>query len=153
MAAADCGFAQTSAPSPKTSVGGLSRRATIQYVNKQFGFTFTLPADWRGYTIVMGEWSGDGDMAAVKGPVLSIQHPRWTEKNPWQDIPIMIFTHPQWSLMEDGRLTVSAAPYTPGEIGRNRTYVFAFPPRFNFDRDEGYEEVIEIMKGHPLHAF
>ena len=79
--------------------------------------------------------------------------PRWTEANPWQDIPIMIFTHSQWSLVNDGSAAVSAAPYEPGEVGRNRKYVFALPPRYNIDEDEGYREVIEILNGHPLHPF
>lgn len=153
LVAADCSFSQTPVPPPKTAVGRVSSHATIQYVSKQFGFRFALPADWGRYTIVMNEWSGDGNMADVKGPVLSIRHPHWTEEKPRQDIPIMIFTYPQWKLVQDGKLSVSAAPYGPGEIGRNRTYVFALPPRYNFEGDEGYEEVNEIMKGRPLHAF
>ena len=153
ITAANYSFSQTSSPSPKSAIGRPSPHAIIQYVNQQFGFRFTLPADWSGYKIVMSEWSGDRDMAGVKGPIVSIRHPRWTDENQWQDIPIMIFTHSQWSLVEDGKLTVSAAPYDPGEIGRNRRYVFALPPRYNFDRDEGYDDVINIMKGHPLHAF
>jgi hypothetical protein len=153
MATAVCGSSQTHAPSNKTAIGSLSSHSTIRYVSKQFGFRFTLPADWRGYSIVMGEWSGDGNMADVKGPILSIRYPLWTEETPRQDIPIMIFTHRQWRLVDDGTLYVSAAPYGPGEIGRNRSYVFAFPPRYTNAEDEGYEEVIKIMNGQPLHAF
>lgn len=101
----------------------------------------------------MDEWSGDGDRTDVRGPVLSIRHPRWTEQDHWQDIPIMVFTYPQWKLVDDGSVSVSAAPYGPGEIGRNRKYVFALPPRFLIDEDTGYREVIQIVKDHPLHAF
>lgn len=127
--------------------------STIQYINKQFGFRFTLPSDWRGYRIVMDEWSGIDDMANVKGPLLRIRNSHWTERNPWQDIPIMIFTLSQWSLVDDGILAVSAAPIGPGEIGRNEKYVFAIPPRsIGFDEEEGYMEVAELLKGHPLQA-
>jgi len=149
IAAANCSFSQTSASSPKTVVGHRSSHATVQYVNKRFGFRFTLPAGWRGYTIVMDEWGGGEE----KGPCLSIRHPHWTEESPRQDIPILIFTHPQWRLVNGGNINVSAAPYGPSEIGRNRRYVFALPPRYNIDQDDGYEEVNEIMGRKPLHAF
>jgi hypothetical protein len=103
--------------------------------------------------IVMHEWSGNRELADVKGPILLIRHPRWVEETPRQDIPVMIFSHSQWSLLEDGRLTVSAAPYDPDEIGRNRTYVFALPPRYINDAEDGYEEVVKIMDEHPFRAF
>ncbi|HEY1500297.1 MAG TPA: hypothetical protein VGF88_12015 [Acidobacteriaceae bacterium] len=45
----------------------------------------------------MSQWSADRALAGVKGPLLSIRNPHWTEANPWQDIPIMIFTNSQWS--------------------------------------------------------
>lgn len=153
MATAVCASSQTPAPSHKTAIDSPSSHSTIQYVSKQFGFRFTLPADWKGYSIVMEEWSGDENMADVKGPILSIRHPLWTEETPRQDIPIMIFTHRQWRLVEDGSLNLSAAPFGPGKIGRNRTYVFALFPRYTNAEDEGYEEVIKIMEGRPLHAF
>ncbi|HEX3985085.1 MAG TPA: hypothetical protein VHX13_00645 [Acidobacteriaceae bacterium] len=130
-----------------------SASATIVYVNRQYGFRFTLPADCRGYSIVTDEWMGSAPANNERGPLLSIRDPRWTEEQPRQDIPIMIFTGAQWKLLQNGKLTVSAAPYDPGEIGRNRRYVFAIPPRYNFDEDPGYREVMEILKEHPLHAF
>ncbi|MGB7136945.1 MAG: hypothetical protein WBD46_16780 [Acidobacteriaceae bacterium] len=131
-----------------------SRPAAIEYVNRQYGFRFTLPADWAGYTIVMRQWSGDGGKAMIRGPLLFFRNPHWTKEDPWEDIPIMIFTHQQWRLVDNGTLNVSgAAPYGPGEMGRNRKYVFALPPRFSSDENEGFREVIDIVQGHPLHAF
>jgi hypothetical protein len=138
---------------PKIVESRPSPNATIQYVNRQFGFRFTLPAGWKGFTIVMSQWSADRALAGVKGPILSIRNPHWTEANPWQDIPIMIFTHSEWSLVDDGSASVSAAPYGPGQIGRNRKYVFAVPPRFDTDEDEGYREVDHLLQGHPLRTF
>jgi hypothetical protein len=97
----------------------------------------------------MDQWDG----GVEKGPCLSIRHPQWTEESPRQDIPIFIFTHRQWKLVNDGSISVSAAPYGPSKIGRNRRYVFALPPRYSTNEDEGYVEVGEIMRRKPLHAF
>jgi len=89
----------------------------------------------------------------VAGPVVTIRNPHWTEQQPWQDIPIMVFTIEQWKLVEDGALIVSAAPIGPGEIGRNCRYVFALPPRYNYADVEGIEEVNVLMRTQPLHAY
>ena len=48
-------------------------------------------------------------------------------------------------LLESG-----AAPINPSELGRNKRYVFALPPRYNFAFPTGYEEVEEILEGKPL---
>jgi len=155
LAASICCLGQAPACAPKPSSGCVTH-SQIYYVNRQFGFRFTLPPDWTGYTILLGEWggdwNGDSDRPDEKGPILSIRHPGWTEDNPWQDIPIMIFTHAQWRAVDSGALIVSAAPFGPQEIGRNRRYVFALPPRYLVDENKGYEDVLRIMQGHPLHA-
>jgi hypothetical protein len=65
----------------------------------------------------------------------------------------MVFTKAQWQLIEEHRLIVSAAGIGPGEIGRNKKYVFALPPRYNYALIDGWEEVYEIIQNHPLHAF
>jgi hypothetical protein len=65
----------------------------------------------------------------------------------------MIFTYPQWDLIDKGDLAVSAAPFGPGEIGRNSRYVFALPPRYNFADAIGVDEVIAIMRSNPLYAY
>ena len=86
----------------------------------------------------------------MKGPLISIRHPLWTEADPRQDIPIMIFTKAQWRLIEEGKLIVSAAPIRPSEPGRNIKYVFALPPRFNYAFIAGWQEVDDIIQRHPL---
>ena len=35
---------------------------------------------------------------------------KWTKEKPRQDIPIMIFTHYQWSSLEKGEIHIGAAP-------------------------------------------
>jgi hypothetical protein len=104
LAAADCSFGRTTVSPPKAAVGRGSSHATIQYVSKQFGFSFALPADWRGYTIVMDEWSGEGNMADVKSPILSIWHPHWTEEKPRQDLVRLI--HARASIRSSNRVLI-----------------------------------------------
>ena len=89
---------------------------------------------------------------SVSGPLVTIRNPRWTEEYPYQDILIMIFTKDQWKLVDGGLLVASAAPFPPGEIGRNDKYVFALPPRMiGYADEEGQIEVANILKRNPLH--
>jgi hypothetical protein len=64
-------------------------------------------------------------------------------------MPIMIFTIAQWN---DGPI-VSAAPIEPAELGRNEKYVFAVPPRWDYDFSEGYEEAEKLLTPSYLHTF
>ena len=135
----------------------------VEYRNTQYGFTFSLPADWKGYSIVTEKWQGfpistgnassSTTSAAVYGPELLIRNPLWTAKNPRQDIPIMIFTTAQWGLVQQMKLSVGAAPVPPSELGHNSTYVFALPARYNYAFQTGYQEVEKILAGKPLQAF
>jgi hypothetical protein len=138
---------------------------SIVYTNKQYRFKFYLPKSWKGYSIIVSEWCGGvweptsdeaGGTQATRterGPEITIRHPLWTEANPRQDIPIMVLTLAQGELADKGILIVSAAPFGPGEIGRNSRYVFALPPRFNYADVIGVEEVNNIIFNDPLHGF
>jgi hypothetical protein len=130
---------------------------SIVYVNQKYRFRFTLPSSWKGYTIFTNsrpleaqDAPGQSNHPAGILVTLSIRHPLWTEQNPRQDIPIMIFTHKQWELVQQEKIIVSAAPFPPSELGRNTRYVFALPPRYNFAFPTGYEEVEKILQGKPL---
>jgi hypothetical protein len=115
-----------------------------------------LPASWKGYSIVETQWDGSrGSESDLEehGPLILIRHPLYTENNPREDIPIMIFTRKQWREVDNGDFSVSAAPFGPGEIGKNKKYVFALPPRFDYDFLDGWEEVVKIVQGGPLHAY
>ncbi len=139
-----------------------SARATrlIQYRNTKYRFTFSLPATWMGYSTVEDTWTdannsgARGDEVLARGPGIRIVNPQSTPAKQYQDIYIMVFTHAQWDSLQRGDLVVSAASIGPGEIGRNHKYIFAVPPRM-IDTDVlyGWEEVVEIMHGNPLHAF
>lgn len=127
----------------------------VLYRNPEYGFTFTLPAAWEGYAVVTTEWEGlpvGGSDPVQTGPMISLRHPLWTAEAPRQDVPIMIFTVDQWGALQEGEFHIGAAPMGPRELGRNTEYVFALPARYNYAFPEGYEEVEEILEGHPLQA-
>ncbi len=143
-------------PSGSASPSASATQTVLTYNNAEYGFSFSLPQSWKGYTIVTSKWEGSiqdgkGNNLTKNGPELSIRHPQWTEKNPRQDIPIMIFTLAQWSDIQADKLHIGGAPVNPTELGRNSTYVFALPARYNFAFPTGYEEVEEILKTNPLH--
>ena len=129
----------------------------IEYKNTEYGFDFSLPTNWKGYTIISDNWKGNivdaQPSQSIKGPEIFIRNPLWTKDNPYQDIPIMIFTYDQWSLIQLEKLSVSAAPIGPSELGRNTKYIFALPARYNFAFPTGSEEVEKIIESKPLLAF
>jgi len=92
-----------------------------------------------------------GDRARKEtGPIINIRNPRWTKANPYQDIPIMVFTIDQWNALQNDEFQIGAAPIGPTELGRNSKYVFAIPARYNFAFPSGYQEVEMILAGTPL---
>jgi hypothetical protein len=124
----------------------------VVYSNLQYGFSFTLPDSWKGYSVVTEEWRGfDMDSTYEKpaptktGPIIHIRHPAWTESVPRQDIPVMVFTLEDWNLIVSEKLSVGAAPIPPRELGRNSKHVFAIPARYNYAYPVGFEEVDEII--------
>ena len=125
----------------------------IVYRNSQYGFNYTLPESWKGYSIVTSTWGG-ADVKTLKtlatGPMLSIRHPQWTPENQRQDIPIMIFTVDQWNSLELGEFHIGPAPINPSKLGRNTKYVFALPARYNYAFPPGYKEVETILANNPL---
>lgn len=151
--------AQSYTPSPRPAAPLAN---SIVYTNTQYGFRFLLPRTWTGYTVVTdGTWGGtpivngepqDRPGQQVKGPLLRIRNPQWTTADPHEDIPIMVLTRAQWAMVEHDSLITSAAPFPPSELGRNAKYVFALPPRYNYDYATGWEEVEKIIDTRPLHA-
>lgn len=130
---------------------------SILYSNTKYGFEFTLPMSWKGYSIVEEKWAGQTvdskKSVASEGPKILIRNPLWTKEIPRQDIPIMIFTLSEWDLIQQEKLSVGAAPIGPSELGRNNEYVFALPARYNFAYPVGFEEVQNILESKPLRAF
>jgi hypothetical protein len=134
-------------------------KATEVYKNTIYGFTFDLPISWKGYSVIVeykqGEINSDKQETTKiekTYPQITIRHPMWTKADSRQDIPIMVFTHSQWRLVEQGELITSAAPIGPAMLGQNSKYVFALPPRYNYAFPTGFEEVNEIIRSRPLHS-
>jgi hypothetical protein len=128
----------------------------LLYKNTKYGFSFSLPDSWEGYSIITGKWEGNpigSDTITEQGPIISIRNPDWTQENPYQDIPIMVFTLSQWDLLQQEKFHIGAAPIGPTELGRNAEYVLALPARYNFSFPTGYEEVEKILEGNPLETF
>jgi hypothetical protein len=149
---------QTTAATQVSTTSSSVASNSIEYRNEEYGFIFSLPPSWSGYSIVIMQWEGfpnraDGGSQGtepVHGPEILVRHPLWTAAHPRQDIPIMVFTLAEWDQVRSERLAVGAAPIPPSELGRNSTYVFALPARYNYAFPTGYEEVEQILKGHPL---
>lgn len=129
------------------------------YINDEYGFIFSLPESWKNFSTVDSQWNGlpidspDPEKNKISGPIINIRHPKWTKENMRQDIPIMIFTNEQWQLIEDEKLILGAAPIPPSELGRNKSYIFALPARYNYAFLEGFEEVEKILNNKPLLTF
>jgi hypothetical protein len=49
----------------------------------------------------------------------------------------MIFTIDQWNLIQQEKISVSAAPIGPSKLGQNSKYIFALPARYNFAYETG----------------
>jgi hypothetical protein len=143
-------------PLPGTpSVVTTSPATSIVYKNTEYGFDFTLPVNWQGYSIVKDTWVGISATATSTqhGPKLLIRNPKWTTAAPYEDLPIVIFTIAQWDAYLAESFSVFAAPIRATELGRNNVYVFALPPRWDFDYSLEYKEAEDIIAGNPLQAF
>ncbi|NIS72013.1 MAG: hypothetical protein GTO12_24720 [Proteobacteria bacterium] len=149
---------ETHPPGLLTSTPAEQTVSLVEYRDTKRGFSFSLPASWKGFSIIASNWEGlksgdSGDEVVEQGSIVSIVHPKSTTEQPRQDIPIMVFTIEQWDRMQRGEWHVGAAPIGPLELGRNSRYVFALPARYNYAFLEGWEEVEQILQDHPLVTF
>jgi hypothetical protein len=127
----------------------------LVYTNTEYGFTFALPDSWQGYTIVPMTWVGLAAVGstATSGLKILIRNPHWTASEPYEDLPLLIFTLSQWQAYMDEEYAVSSAPVPATELARNEQYVFALPPRWDFDYSRGYEEAQAIIASKPIRTF
>ncbi len=134
------------------TLGNYAEKGPVVYENSEYGFDFYLPADWEGYTVLDETWEGTPTDGGEKqtGPEIILRSPKWTQDTPYQDIPLLVFTHEQWAQVAAEELSVSAAPIPPTVLGANAKYVFALPARYNFAYPAGYEEVENIIASEPL---
>lgn len=143
-----------------SNIPPVQEKNSVEYVSNQYGFSFILPLDWEGYSIVTSTWRGDTispsgqvQVASLQGPMISIRNPLWTVQTPYQDIPIMIFTLAQWGDLQQDKFHIGAAPINPSEFGSNTIYIFALPARYNYAYPVGWQEVDQIIKSNPLQTF
>lgn len=128
----------------------------LVYTNSQYGFTFNLPVSWAGYQVLEDKWVGNTLAENTKeqsGPKLILRNPKWTKIKYYEDIPILVFTTAQWDGYTKEEFAVSAAPISAREMSRNAKYVFALPPRWDFDYSEGFQEAEDIVNSNPLKGF
>ena len=149
---------ETYPPDQSTSLSTEGPAIPVEYRNTELGFSFSLPASWEGFSIRHSNWeglkSGDlGDEVVEQGPIISIAHPKSTEQQPRQEIPMMVFTIEQWDQLQRGEWHIGAAPISPLELAYNSLYVFALPARYNYAFLEGWQEVEQILQGQPLVTF
>jgi hypothetical protein len=129
-----------------------SANKKIIYTNQDYGFELTLPDSWKGYSVLSQTWTGylingEENQETKTGPEIIIRNPNWKEDNIWQDIPIMVFTREEWSLIESESMSVSAAPIGPQKLDSNEKYIFALPPRWvGFTDALGQDEAQTIAK-------
>jgi hypothetical protein len=127
--------------------------AQLRYRNPQYDFTFSLPASWQGYSVLVQQWEGmsylpakDTTAVIARGPIIVLRHPQWQADDPWQDIPIMVYTRSQWEAEAQGKFF----PYAGGvmdEMWHNRKYVFAIYSRYNaLDSVKGWQEAADIIE-------
>ena len=127
--------------------------AQIIYHNAKYDFTFSLPASWQGYSVLIQQWEGetysstlDKTVVTGHGPIIILRHPQWKEIEPYQDIPILVFTRSQWNSLNHGNLWPSL--YAGGaidEIGHSQKYVFVISSRYNWGELNSSKEVAEIV--------
>lgn len=124
----------------------------IVYYNKEYDFTFYLPAGWKGCSVQMQQWSAELESAdyqkvigTERGPMIVLRNPQWKVDEPCQDIPILVFTRSQWDDVAPQRLFVGAGG-TDDEISHNARYVFGINSRHNWGELKGWEETGKIVQ-------
>lgn len=123
------------------------QKTQVVYENTEYNFSVVLLDSWKNYSIMNDKWSGiyTNSTEVEQGPLVNIRHPQWTNDNPRQDIPVMVFTLEQWDKLNADEFHIGAAPINPRELARNDKYIFALPARYNFAFLTGYEEVDTII--------
>jgi hypothetical protein len=115
------------------------------YQNDTYGFIVAFPQDWKGMSVK--------ETADTNGHYITFQYPNQdvsTTSRQW--IPISIYSYDVWNKIQKGEIVVSAAPFPPGEIGRNAKWVFALPPRWVGFADATHQKEAQVIVG-TLSAF
>jgi len=124
----------------------------LRYHNAQYGLTFFLPADWKGYSVLIQEWNANlystnyqDVIGPEHGPIIVLRHPQWKADDLCQDIAILVFTRRQWDFAKPQRLFVGAGG-VECEISHNAKYVFGINSRHNWGELKGWETTGKIVQ-------
>jgi len=128
----------------------LSSSGPVKYQDPETGFALTLPASWRGYSIVP---ETDPYLHDLK--TIIIRNPLWTAKAPYVDFRVYACTLEQWASYENGG--PDPFPWAGGSVGeiyRNSRFVFvAYSRDNNFGSapgdpgwQEGGDEVAKVVQ-------
>jgi len=129
----------------------------LVYHNTEYNFTFSLPPDWQGYSVLTQQWSGqtyspatDKTVETAHGPIIVLRHPQWKADDPCQDIPILVFTRTQWKADHEGQFSIYGAGYEY-EISHNSKYVIAVWNHFSEGKSiKGAKEAEGIVTRNQL---
>ncbi len=132
-------------PSQDATAGNASTTAssTLLYENTDFGFSLTLPKSWDGYKVATG--------TVQYGRTITITPPSSVDEMTREFVPVLIYPIDKWTEWEKNNFEdyPTAAPIGPTERARNKDYVFATAPRYNFGFGADpkiVEEIVEKMK-------
>src|SRR5437762_13659780 len=99
----------------------------LRYHHKEYGLLFFLPPSWQGCSVLLQQWEGisyspakDATEVTAQGPMIVLRHPRWTADDPYQDIPLMVFTRSQWDSDKQGRFGIGYGGFG-GELWYNQS--------------------------------
>jgi hypothetical protein len=147
LLATGCSSLKTSTPPP-----GLP----VRYHNAQYDLTFFLPASWRGYSVLIDRLDDeqyspakDKEVIMAHSPMIMLRNPQWQTNAPYQDIPILVFTHAQWDAVHrDGLWPSCFAGGVIDELWHNQKYVFAMNSRtFGFADDlKCWKETADVVE-------
>ena len=135
--------ATTTVPISNTNEATSTATTTLLYENTDFGFSLTLPRSWDGYKVATG--------TVQYGRTITITPPSSIDEGTREFVPVLIYPIDKWTEWEKNNFEdyPTAAPIGPTERARNKDYVFATAPRYNFGfgaDTKVVEEIVEKMK-------
>ncbi|MHB8127507.1 MAG: immunoglobulin-like domain-containing protein [Mobilitalea sp.] len=123
----------------------------IEYLNEEYHFSIYLPKEWEGYQIITAKETVDDKLNILFKKidedyvVIIIRHPKWSIKEPYQDIALVVFKQDQWNK------NVSAATNENFDLlpemvsGGSYFYVITIDPPSYDNTLRGYDEVMGIL--------
>ena len=130
----------TTTSTTDTNNSTITASTTLLYENTDFGFSLRLPASWDGYKVATG--------TVQYGRTVTITPPSSINEATREFVPVLIYPIDKWTEWEKNNFEgyPTAAPIGPTERARNKDYVFATAPRYNFSFGADPKTVEEIVQ-------